>query len=488
MLDASGVAEALEAGLPRGVRARQLSARTLLVGMLVALAEGRPAQLARVHGSLSALPEADRARLGVVVDWRTGPHALSYRQVEHTARLLARSLAKTSPDGQPSAGLAGFSAALLEASVPEQARSASASLAVDWTDMESFACPPVPEVCPSADAEGSWGHRRGHGPGQKDELFFGYYLSAATMVNEEAGPAVPELVRRATLSSCHVDPVPAFVPALADLAASGVVLGDVLADSGYAHRVAEHWALPLRAAGAKLVTDLHPADRGPRGTFGGAICSNGNLYCPATPPALLGLVPLSRDARAEEAVDHDQRTAELAHYKLARIGADDQDGYCRVACPAVLGKLRCPRRPASMALSHERPTVLAPPEHQPTCCRQKTLTVPVSVNAKTAQKHDYPSAAWRTSYARRTAVERSFSTIKDPASNDISRGWCRLMGLSAITVFVTCCLVVRNWRVTDAFEAREADQARRAAAGLGPRRRKRRRRGLAELVNAGAGP
>jgi len=66
--------------------------------------------------------------------------------------------------------------------------------------------------------------------------------------------------------------------------------------------------------------------------------------------------------------------------------------------------------------------------------------VPASVNAKTAQKHDYPSAAWRRSYARRTAVERSYSTIKDPASNDISRGWCRLMGLSATTVFVACCL------------------------------------------------
>ncbi len=325
-----------------------MSARTLLVGMLVALAEGRPAQLTRVHAALSALPEADRARLGVVSEWRTGPHRLTYRQVEHTARLLARSLAKACPDGEPSVGLAGFSAALLEASVPGWAQPLSASLAVDWTDMESFACPPVPDVRPSADGEASWGHRRGNGPGQKDELFFGYYLSAATMVNDETGPAVPEVVRRATLSSCHIDPVPAFVPALEGLDASGVAIGDVLSDSGYAHRVAEHWALPLRALGAKLVTDLHPADRGPRGTFAGATCSNGNLYCPATPPALLGLVPLSRDASAKEAADHDQRTAELAHYKMARAGADDKDGYHRVACPAVLGKLRCPRRPASM--------------------------------------------------------------------------------------------------------------------------------------------
>ena len=50
--------------------------------------------------------------------------------------------------------------------------------------------------------------------------------------------------------------------------------------------------------------------------------------------------------------------------------------------------------------------------------------------AKTAQKHDYPSAAWRRSYARRTGAERGFATVKDPATSDISRGWCRLMGLA----------------------------------------------------------
>ncbi len=36
----------------------------------------------------------------------------------------------------------------------------------------------------------------------------------------------------------------------------GIPLGDVLADSGYAHRDADAWALPLRAVGAALVQDL----------------------------------------------------------------------------------------------------------------------------------------------------------------------------------------------------------------------------------------
>jgi hypothetical protein len=99
------------------------------------------------------------------------------------------------------------------------------------------------------------------------------------------------------------------------------------------------------------VTDLHPADRGPRGTFAGAVCCNGNLYCPATPPALLALVPLARDASGPEIAAHDQATAELARYKLGRIGADDKDGYHRVSCPAVMGKMRGPRCSARPSMS-----------------------------------------------------------------------------------------------------------------------------------------
>ena len=66
---------------------------------------------------------------------------------------------------------------------------------------------------------------------------------------------------------------------------------------------------------------------------------------------------------------------------------------------------------------------------------------------KTAQKHDYPSAAWRRSYARRTGAERGFATVKDPAASDITRGWCRLMGLAPLTLFTTTLLVVRNQRI-----------------------------------------
>ena len=147
------------------------------------------------------------------------------------------------------------------------------------------------------------------------------------------------------------------------------------------------------------------------------------------------LGPLARTATKEQAADWERKTAELARYKLGRLTADDTDGYHRVQCPAVTGKIRCPLRPASMRLDRDRPEILQPPEHPPACCAQQTITVPPDVLAKTAQKHDYPSVAWRRSYARRTGAERGFATVKDPAATDIARGWCRLMGL----VRPSCC-------------------------------------------------
>jgi len=482
VIDDSGVARRIEAILPIGVRARQLTVRTLLAGICLTQADSRPAHLTRVHQALTALPEPDQRRPGVIADWKQGPHQLTYRQTERTFGLVADALAEDKPGGLPSGPLQAVCDDLLEASVPEKFKETSRSLAVDWTDLESFSRPPPHGTSDCADPEASWGHRKNNLLRSQDELFYGYYFSAGVMMPEDNGPAVPELARRATASSCRHDPVRAFAPVLTAMPAAGIPLGDILDDSGYAHRDADAWALPLRAAGAQLVQDLHPNDRGPKGTHDGAIIANGNLYCPQTPRPLLELGPLARTATTEQAADHDRQTAELARYKLGRLTADDPDGYHRVQCPAAMGKLRCPLRPASMRLDRSRPEILQPPEHPQACCAQQTITVPPDVNAKTAQKHDYPSAAWRRSYARRTGAERGFATAKDPATNDISRGWCRLMGLTPLMLCITTLLIVRNQRILAAWNARQEENQRRAAKGLPPRTRRRRRKTLTALA------
>jgi hypothetical protein len=138
IIDGSGAAAAIEALLPIGVRHRQLKVRALLTGMMLTLADDRPAHLTRVHSALTTLPAEDQARLGVTEKWKTGPHQLTYRQVERTFNLVADALGKDEPDGAPSGDLAGVCDDLLEASIPAACKNASAALAADWTDVETW--------------------------------------------------------------------------------------------------------------------------------------------------------------------------------------------------------------------------------------------------------------------------------------------------------------------------------------------------------------
>jgi hypothetical protein len=257
IINASGAAPVIEAMLPAGVRHRQLTARTLLTGMMLALDDRRPAYLTEARAALTALPGADRARLGVTEDWHGRPHQLTYRQTEHTFGLITKALSKDEPDGTPSADLAAFCDTMLEASIPARYKDpaspdASSSLAADWTDAETWSRPPRRGSTECADPEAHWGHRNSNLPGPKGEMFFGYYLSILNMVRDEDGPPVPELARRMTAGGCDHDPVRALAAVLVAMAASGIKLGDVIDDSGYAHRDAGAWAIPLRQAGAQL--------------------------------------------------------------------------------------------------------------------------------------------------------------------------------------------------------------------------------------------
>jgi len=151
-------------------------------------------------------------------------------------------------------------------------------------------------------------------------------------------------------------------------------------------------------------------------------------------------------------------------YKLGRLTADDEDGYHRVQCPAAAGKVRCPLRPPSMSLDRDRPEILQPPEHPQACCTQQTITVPAGVLAKTAQKHDYPSAAWRRSYARRTAASASSPPSRTPppatlpAAGAASPAWPR-----------SCCSPRRCSPSATSGSSRHGTHARKKAPAAPPR-------------------
>ena len=103
------------------------------------------------------------------------------------------------------------------------------------------------------------------------------------MMREEHGPPVPELARRMTVCSCRHDPARALVPVLTAMPAPRHPArrhpGRLRLRPPRRRRLGH----PAARRRAQLVQDLHPSDRGPRGTHDGAIIANGNLYCPATP-------------------------------------------------------------------------------------------------------------------------------------------------------------------------------------------------------------
>ncbi|MDA8297203.1 MAG: hypothetical protein M0004_11575 [Actinomycetota bacterium] len=276
--DVAAVLTGLEEQLGRTGRPRQLPVRSFVLGFLLAEADDRPAHLRRAHEALCALDCNDQRRLGVLV----GDHLLTYRQLEHLSRRLRRLLENPAGDGSASRLLVALCDALVAASSPAARVGERLDLALDWKRPR--------ELRPPEELGHARRPRRRLGPSQ----------------GHRAGRA-PECIVAMNLASCALDPVEQFSAVLERRAAAGLALGDVRADSGYAYRSPERFARPLRRLGAALVVDLHPNDRGPKGTFSGAVISNGRLYCPGTPAALLRLAPPARETTAAELVAHDRR-------------------------------------------------------------------------------------------------------------------------------------------------------------------------------------
>jgi hypothetical protein len=171
---ASGIAATTEALLPAGVRGRQLTAGTLLTGMMLAVADGRPAHLTRVHAALTGLPEHDHKRLGVVTGWAAGPHKLTYRQAGHTYRLITGRWPKPSPAAPPLRACSGPATCWPKPASPPTSRDASSPLAVGWTDAEAWArAVPHGSAEPGTDPEAPWGHRHAGRAIEEGEMSYG---------------------------------------------------------------------------------------------------------------------------------------------------------------------------------------------------------------------------------------------------------------------------------------------------------------------------
>lgn len=396
---------------------------------------------------------------------------------------------------------------LIASTVPAS-YSRTVSVAIDGSGIESFGKSKWREVSldqlaagDPAEGEGSDGPRDGEVPSRpaaqererysadpdaragyrtktydsKSNHNFGYDLTAFVAVPRVNGPDIgPKLlIGMRVLPAAQSVTAPA-IDLLDRLAEEGYDIDDVIADRGYSHKRPEDWAEQLLARGINQVQDIHPADHGPRDADG-VLVIDGVPHCESTPGRLLNLsrpVQLSAGrlkanaTEAERAVherlvkaieEFNADIAERQQYasvvnQYAKDGAKDP-GKAQWICGGRAGKLKCSSCPMYEFFSDDLPVIEDPPSGQdaPRACRQATAMVAGAALVKLRQPDYWGSLEWQASYGRRAFVESIFGNWRNPSTQNIRRGFCRVMGLIKTTLMLAFEAMAANLRLVRAW-------------------------------------
>jgi hypothetical protein len=453
LIDTSGVVPILDSLMPTGVKRRQLSVRTVLLGFLLTARKKQPLYLTNVIENLRELPVDVQRRLGVVavIQGFSGEHAATYRQCEDTFRRLMlvldpeyvpASRSRTTQRG-PIQNRCERERLLTEVcdrlhfAILSLSPVSSSCLSVDWSDAEAWGRggrrrkPPTdptagwkrrPAKVPHLDAPTKRGKKQG-------QAYFGWQEQLLVLARDEGGARVPEFILMSELTRPDDNPVTLSLAMMSRLKALGFKSGgDALADSAYPFNVNPGWTEAVWALGLSPVVDIHPHDLGMAGTESGAIVFNDCLYCPQTPQALFD-IPMPDRRNSASCASYDAAVKVRDSYRFRNHGRRDAvTGRQRMVCPAEAGTARCGNKQQSVALPYSNPAISNPPNPKPPCCAQVTISIGPARQGKIRQKHIYNSPEWRESYNRRTGVERANSAGKDKAQEDFSRGRIRFFG------------------------------------------------------------
>jgi hypothetical protein len=146
---------------------------------------------------------------------------------------------------------------------------------------------------------------------------------------------------------------------------------------------------------------------------------------------------------------------------------------------ALLGQLRCDLKPRSLALPVTKattsPAVFTPANGRlPKVCGQEKARI-TRQELPYWQPDLYGSASWYRSYNRRNRIEGIFGNLKNDATQNITRGHTRVMGLAKTALMSMVAVMAVMLRLLDAWTAR---QEHATTAGTAPVPRRPRRRTL----------
>jgi hypothetical protein len=305
----------------------------------------------------------------------------------------------------------------------------------------------------------------------KSTKLFGYDLFAGVAVLPVGvdPDEMPKLLLSMTLRPAAGDTSDPTLGALDRLVDEGYEIDELLVDRGFSYKRPEDWAMELHKRGISQVQDIHPLDQGIK-DYEGIRAFGGMLFCVATPDELFDnpppphfkVGPLKKKATNEERLSHEYNTKALEEF-LARNATLQQHAFVfnqntptkadpfqtQWICPGKAGKLKCELCPLSEHYPADRPMVEnpGPLATAPKCCRQATIVIPGPVRAKLRQRDAWRSPKWIDSFARRSAIEGIFGNLRSQSTQNIKRGFCRVVGLVKTSLMLTFEVVAANIRL-----------------------------------------
>lgn len=486
VIDSSNAVNILNNGIPRDGRGRPTNERllrTLLIGWLLTNQEHGTMRITQVHRVLTERLNADtQRRLGVLVErngteqlitrspldamvrrledrlgYGTGTHPdlddTERRRRERVITAFSDALADVFNDGFTSTTFA------IDASgIWTWGKSRRRAHNIDELDDNGNTNPAA--YIPETDPDAAWGTKTGK-DGRPQDLF-GYHLHALVRVpgrtttgRQQRSDDEPRLVHRIGITPANADIVDVSLDMVdrlnnADNSDEEPEITDLIVDSHYHYKKAGRWITQLLKRGIRQHHDLR-TDETQFVNYQQMRFLGGDAHCPATPDRLANLTPIPPDPSEKQLRAFYAVNDEREQFAMTRHTAVDNNGAVRFKCPALDGKIGCPKRAGTVQAATQLglPVLDAADvdfEDTPACCTQQAVkvTLPEPI-LKHAQPHVWGSKKWRREYNKRTYVESAFGNIKSEARENVGRGMHRHVGITMNHIHLT--LAVTNFNL-----------------------------------------
>lgn len=457
-----------------GGRPRRLSVELLLAAAITSVnSHYRAATLVTIHRILTVdLPAARRRRERLTWDDATGTHTITLRQVRYLFKQIVRVMdfsphtttlnedERIDTEEQTLTWLN----ALVRASVPASLPAPTAS-AIDASAIPTWARPKgkitskltndgnylldrsgwAQQRSASFDPDARYGHRT-KTQDSPTSVFFGHMLIASAT---SYTPGTPE-------QGLKLIEAIAMIPNGAYQSAPTLNLIDrflaphnpnltLLIDRGFSNLVPENWARELHRRAIPQHLDMTNNDLNPRqDPATGAIMFAGTPYVPWTPMGLFNIDRPTRFTQAPLAPNASPKKQRSHARERARIDKFEEQIAALERFALSPNGRRKPNGDQRYLVPHQDRAMARPAQRRTKVFRQTTVTLTSNALEKLHQPHRWGTRPWIETYSRRTAVEGVFGALKSRTGQGMSRGWTRVVGITATALMTTMAVVQHN--------------------------------------------